>query len=737
MRITFLFFITITILLGCSTANKNNFSAQNPEFMPPATAAWPINNQLSAEKDFQSLDIYLNRIAKENSALNTGWWADYRRAQLWMKKDRNVSCENFSHLAQDMRFPLRRVAFLRAHEVCPKDNKILERLEAFQLEQFDPWLVDAATDVAIEKAKAINDRNKLVDLYLKKSKASVRREEKVDLADQALKFARQVNDSAKVRDIENRIYSLSPSRMPNPKAKDYLTVAADYRFLRKFDDARAYYSRVIKSKTLSLNEKLQAYRGIRLSYKIQQLKPEALKTTEELAKFVEIQFRKSRKASIDARLFADTELQLARTYWTENQQGKANQTLSRVEKKVKGRTSLAEIYWLRGRMAEEKQDFKTAIEWFKKSLAEPIESPTVKDRLSWYLAWNDRKAKNYDEAITIFKELKKRTENSYERNRISFWLGKTYADKKDSDSKDEFKSIIKDDPLSFYGLLSHRELGIALPVKKIRSGEPDSNTGEIKLTRRLKSMVDVPYVEWLIATHETEIAKAYLDSVSKSLRKDSPSDTDSWLTLFKYYSRSQNYLALFNQLNALETTDRRSILEDHPQLLFPLPYSETVTQAAGRFGVSTEFIYSIMRQESSFNPQARSQMDAFGLMQLLPEVAKKDADANFIQYHQPEDLYEPYVNIPIGSAHLRELWDKYNGEIILAVASYNASSDAIATWLKTRYRGDTLEFIEDIPYDETRDYVKLVLRNLIAYQLLGSNEEKMSFPEWTLKISSQ
>ncbi len=703
--------------------------------MPPDAATWPINNQLSAEKDFKSLDIYLNRIAKENPALNTTWWADYRRAQLWMKKDKNVSCENFSRLAQDMRFPLRRVAFLHAHEVCPADNQILERLETFQIEQFDPWLTEAAVDVALEKAKSKKDSSKLIELFLKKSKSSTRKEEKVALADEALKLAKKGGDKNKTLEIENRIYNLSPSRMPAPKAKDYLSVAGDFRYLRKFDEARAFYTRVIRSKTLTINDKLQAYRGLRLSYKIQQQKPEALKTAEDLAKFVENTFKKSKKNQTDAHLFVDTELQLARHYWTDNQLQKADQTLSKIEKKAKGRTSLAEVYWMRGRMSEEKQDFKVAIDWFRRALAEPIESANIKDRLSWYLAWNDRKAQNYDEAIELLKALKARTENSYERNRITFWLGKTYADKKDSDAKSEFKDIIKDDPLSFYGLLAHRELGLPLPMKRLKTGDDSTATGEINLTKKLKAVVDVPYVDWLIATHETEIAKNYLDSIAKTLRKEAPSDTDSWSRLFQLYSRSQNYLAMFNQLNLLESPDRRALLEDHPQLLFPSPYNETVTQSAGRFGVSTEFIYSIMRQESSFNPQARSQMDAFGLMQLLPEVAKREADANYIQYHNPEDLYEPFVNIPIGSAHLRELWDKYNGEIILAVASYNASSDAIATWLKTRFRGDTLEFIEDIPYDETRDYVKLVLRNLVAYELLGSRDEQMVFPEWTLKIS--
>src|SRR5690606_5010850 len=125
------------------------------------------------------------------------------------------------------------------------------------------------------------------------------------------------------------------------------------------------------------------------------------------------------------------------------------------------------------------------------------------------------------------------------------------------------------------------------------------------------------------------------------------------------YGRSHNYLPMFAQLNRLSASLRRTIFETNPELIFPRPYSETVSRSAARFGISVEFIYSVMRQESSFNPQARSHMDAYGLMQLLPEVAKRSAAANSIDYSNPDDLYEPYINIPLGSAHLRELWDKY------------------------------------------------------------------------------
>jgi soluble lytic murein transglycosylase len=157
-----------------------------------------------------------------------------------------------------------------------------------------------------------------------------------------------------------------------------------------------------------------------------------------------------------------------------------------------------------------------------------------------------------------------------------------------------------------------------------------------------------------------------------------------------------------------------------------------VNEAGRRFGVASELMYAIMRQESSFDPLARSHADAFGLMQLIPEAARRVEEVSGIKLESPEDLYRPDVNVTLGAAFLRNLMNQHNEQFILTVASYNASEKAIRGWMKTRFRGDALEFIEDIPYEETRGYVKLVMRNYIFYLRLNSGGRPVPFPEWCL-----
>lgn len=731
------FSITLLIILGCSSVQKTTRPPLT-ELMPPEVASWPINDQLIGDKDFLSIDLFLNRVAKENPTQSTIWWADYRRAQLWSKKDKNVACENYSRLANEQNFPIRRLAYMRAHKLCPKNNQILARLEAFDVNKFEPWLSSEAVDLAITKAKENNDKPALVELFLKKSKMNLRKEEKVAHADEALKYALQLQDKEKIRELQNRIYNLSPSRQPQPTPKDHLAMANDYRYLRQFDLALKYYDRVINSRTSPLNDKLQALRSIRTTYKIQQKTPESIAATERLAQFVERHYKKSKKTVADAKLYADAQLLLARTYWTDNQIKKTQKTLDQIEKTVGGKVSIAELYWMRGRIEEENQNFAESAKLFRKALDEKPENSAFADKITWYLSWNERKQKNYPEATRLLKELRDRSESNFEKSRYAFWLAKTYAEAGEpDDAKDEFKKLIKVDPLSFYGLLAFREINEPLPKNMVRAEDNETQKAQTNLPHELRSRIDENYLAWLIATKEDNVAKDYLDTVAAQIRKLYPNDIDIWTSLLHLYTKTQNYLALFSQINMLPTAMRRTILESNPKLIFPNPYFETVSKAASRFGISLEFIYSIMRQESSFNPQARSQMDAFGLMQLLPEVARRSASANAIDFTNTDDLYEPHINIPIGSAYLRELWDKYNGELVLAVASYNASEKAILSWLKTRFRGDSVEFIEDIPYDETRDYVKLVLRNLITYQIINSRDEQIAFPDWTLKISYQ
>ena len=301
---------------------------------------------------------------------------------------------------------------------------------------------------------------------------------------------------------------------------------------------------------------------------------------------------------------------------------------------------------------------------------------------------------------------------------------------KPEEAKKVLERLIEIDSLGYYGLLAHRHLGLAISFRRA----PLSPEAEIEASANLP--LDITLAEWLAAIDEKQALENLLNQSALAYRKQKEQTNEGWTTLFKYYAKGGLYTKMYETLGSLPNDRRKSIVETHPELLFPQPFVEEVKMAALQFNVDEELIYGIMRQESAFDPRARSGADAFGLMQILPEIAENIAFQKKISYLHMDDLYIPKTNIPIGAAHIRELLDRHKNRFILAVASYNASEKAIMNWMKTRYRGDALEFIEEIPYEETRVYVRLVMRNLIFYSLLKSKSASIEFPAWVLKLDA-
>ncbi|HHJ64777.1 MAG TPA: lytic transglycosylase domain-containing protein, partial [Aquifex aeolicus] len=157
-------------------------------------------------------------------------------------------------------------------------------------------------------------------------------------------------------------------------------------------------------------------------------------------------------------------------------------------------------------------------------------------------------------------------------------------------------------------------------------------------------------------------------------------------------------------------------------IAYPTPFRVIVKRASRRYGVPEALIYAVMRQESLFDPIAISRSDAKGLMQLLDSTARWQAER--IGY-ELRDVFDPETNVFLGTAYLRFLIDLWDGDLVRAIASYNAGQGAVSRWVD--YRDDFL-FIETIPYDETRNYVRRVLWFYYIYAEKLSFRAVLSFP---------
>lgn len=148
------------------------------------------------------------------------------------------------------------------------------------------------------------------------------------------------------------------------------------------------------------------------------------------------------------------------------------------------------------------------------------------------------------------------------------------------------------------------------------------------------------------------------------------------------------------------------------QGIYPFPFSEEITTYSQDQELNPLLTVSVMRQESRFDPDIRSTADAVGLMQIIPSTAEWAAENVGLEEYSLED---PQDNIQLGTWFLAELHQSYNDDSLLAIASYNAGQGNVGQWLQTRGSMDDDEFVESIPFDETRNYVKQVFGNYWNY----------------------
>jgi soluble lytic murein transglycosylase len=157
------------------------------------------------------------------------------------------------------------------------------------------------------------------------------------------------------------------------------------------------------------------------------------------------------------------------------------------------------------------------------------------------------------------------------------------------------------------------------------------------------------------------------------------------------------------------------------EALFPRAYWNDLKRNAAANSLDPYLVASLIRQESEFNPNAVSLANAVGLMQLLPKTGKLVAHEAKLKRYTASQLYTPAVNLQLGTRYFKGMVDKFGGSFEYALAAYNAGSDRVEEWLgQGKYR-DPQEFVESIPFTETREYVQAILRNASVYkQLYGT-----------------
>jgi soluble lytic murein transglycosylase len=303
-----------------------------------------------------------------------------------------------------------------------------------------------------------------------------------------------------------------------------------------------------------------------------------------------------------------------------------------------------------------------------------------------------------------------------------------------------YKEIANSSSLQYYSILASRKLARdkshlseeeMLPKRSIanishsflnkQSLKPSFQTS----LKRIGLWIDLG-MDGLIESESKDIIKASAHDMlkSKKLSKQYGKLEFQRLVfkeLINLYNQRGKFLQTFKLVYKAINSNTYDINDKSLRVLFPFRYIKKIQRYSKK--IDPILILALIRQESAFNPRARSHAGARGLMQLMPATAKR-----YKRHLKAHQLEEPNLNLRIGITYLRKLLKKYNGNLIQTLSAYNAGERRVSQWMGHVFNEkDPLFAIESIPFKETRDYVKYIYRNIYFYKYL-TKDLKMSEP---------
>lgn len=318
-------------------------------------------------------------------------------------------------------------------------------------------------------------------------------------------------------------------------------------------------------------------------------------------------------------------------------------------------------------------------------------------------------------------------------SKVQFWVAYAlYKTGSKSKANEYFHNIINASPYSFYSIIALKEMAAQNKdiseeqvLAKLISNTPPVEYKKEELSDSLKSIL-IRLSLWntfgserfatleqrnlqTLKKNDAFKNKAFGDVVTEA-------DYQEFITmnLIRLLNDQEKYLVSFKVFQESLSNNSLSMNYKLMKYIFPLSYFNIIEKNS--LDIDPIIVISLIRQESAFNPNATSRVGAKGLMQLMPATAKrmnKKLNVN--------NLSNPEINVTLGTKYLRQLFTRFDGNLIYTLASYNAGENRIDRWKREVFRNDDpLSTIESIPFEETRNYVKLIYRNHFFYSLLSN-----------------
>ena len=364
----------------------------------------------------------------------------------------------------------------------------------------------------------------------------------------------------------------------------------------------------------------------------------------------------------------------------------------------------------------EGRDFKERARQHYMELAERGRRSSFTDAALWRLGWMAYKEKKNSEAVRYFDQLIGRSEpESTDLLRARYWRARALERSGSSEGSRELSELARTFPFSYYGWRAQMRGGVGeIGPRPVRTGLVESpgllSPDSFRRARILLEAGMQPEARNEIARHVGRVRRLGDRLQLAQLATDAED----------YHQAQRLVVDAYSGELAKGPMPR---LEDLWWYAWPSAFSQDVgraTEAEGR--VEPALVYSIMREESGYRPEVISPVGARGLLQIMTATGEGLAQRRGLESFEAEDLFVPSTNIALGADYLTELSAQFDGRLSASIASYNAGPEAVEEWLAEGATPGAMatddEWVESIPYEQTRNYVKRVLRSLHVYRML-------------------
>jgi soluble lytic murein transglycosylase len=388
-------------------------------------------------------------------------------------------------------------------------------------------------------------------------------------------------------------------------------------------------------------------------------------------------------------------------------------TLDRLVREHPKSPAAADALQLKAELLEAAARSADAEKTYRKLVTEYPDAAEAADAL-WRLGWLAWFRGNHVETTTRWGRLQSARGGQSLREASTYWLGRAWERRGDQEQATrQFTQLLKDAPRTYYGLLAAQRVPGG-PAGRGAAAPP----GPFAFPADPReAMQGDPRFDRAVALRDVGLAEFADEELDELTRRSVGEPRRLYALSAAYAADERHHMALRILRRSFQGAARSGGAPPREfwEMFYPLGWRDALTGAAGRASLDPFLVAAVVREESSFHPQARSRVGARGLMQLMPATGREVARARRIPFPDVDVLDQPVVNLEIGTIFLGGLVRQF-GDARLAAAAYNAGPTRVREWWTNRKTDDLEVWVEQIPYNETRAFVKRVMLSWQEYQ---------------------